>query len=376
MVGYAEIEKLRSLRGPQGGVLSLYLPIAVDAAGARGLAARAGELMAAAGSADRDGEGAAVSGAEQEQVLAILAAHARDWKGRTAAIFACDDTGLLEAFALPSLLPVRAVLSDRPHLRPLLAVLQRSPDYFVVVADRHGAWVLSVTADGMRTVTSPPPGGQGGPGLRGWHGPGSRHVRYRAAQRDRHTYQDVAAALERAMAGDRRPLVIGGDPGSVERVLRSLPSATRAAFAGSFAASPQGLDPARVRELAGPVIGAWAARRERRLTGDVLSEAPGTRAAAGLSPCLVAVNAGAASLLLIPDEDVVPGFACGRCGALSVTGDDCPDWGTATRRLPDLLEEMTWRVLGYGGEVIAVRELPVSAAARLRFPVTEEGAER
>jgi hypothetical protein len=59
--------------------------------------------------------------------------------------------------------------------------------------------------------------------------------------------------------------------------------------------------------------------------------------------------------------------ACGRCGALTVTGSDCPDWGTAARPVADLLEQMAAQVLDEGGQVIAVRALP-TVAARLRSP--------
>jgi peptide chain release factor subunit 1 len=100
----------------------------------------------------------------------------------------------------------------------------------------------------------------------------------------------------------------------------------------------------------------------------MLEGVPAGRAVSGLAACLPAVNAGAADVLLIPDEELVPGFVCGRCGALTITGDDCPDWGTAARPVPDLLEEMAARVLEDGGQVVVVRA-PLSVAARLRYPI-------
>lgn len=71
-------------------------------------------------------------------------------------------------------------------------------------------------------------------------------------------------------------------------------------------------------------------------------------------------------MLLIPEEGLVPGFVCGRCGALSVTGSECPDWGAAAQPVADLLEEMADQVLDDGGQVIVVRALP-TVAARLRY---------
>jgi hypothetical protein len=69
---------------------------------------------------------------------------------------------------------------------------------------------------------------------------------------------------------------------------------------------------------------------------------------------------------------MIPGFVCGRCGALSTGSDECPDWGTAAPAVPDLLEEMGQRTLDDNGPVTVIRDAPFSVAARLRFPVTGE----
>jgi hypothetical protein len=74
--------------------------------------------------------------------------------------------------------------------------------------------------------------------------------------------------------------------------------------------------------------------------------------------------------LLVAREGMIPGFVCGRWGALSVGSDECPDWGMAARAVPDLLEEMVQRTLDDDAQVTVVRDVPFSVAARLRFPVT------
>jgi hypothetical protein len=60
--------------------------------------------------------------------------------------------------------------------------------------------------------------------------------------------------------------------------------------------------------------------------------------------------------------------------ALSTGSDECPDWGTAARAVPDLLEEMVQRTLDEDGQVTVIRDAPFSIAAKLRFPVTERPA--
>ena len=116
------------------------------------------------------------------------------------------------------------------------------------------------------------------------------------------------------------------------------------------------------------------ARRERELAEEVVAGPPGRLAAVGLPACLAAVGRGAVDRLLVPDDGIIPGFACDRCGVLSAVRGECPGCGTATRPVPDLLEEMVQRALDDDGRVTVVRDAPFSVAAKLRFPVTVEGS--
>ena len=128
MISHAEVEKLLSALTAEPVVLSLYLQVPVDPAALRGLPARAGELLAAGGSADDPGA-SRVRAEDRQLVRRLLDMHARDWLGHTVAIFACGQLGLAEGIPLPCTLPERAVLATRPHVRPLLVALQRCPAY-------------------------------------------------------------------------------------------------------------------------------------------------------------------------------------------------------------------------------------------------------
>ena len=80
---------------------------------------------------------------------------------------------------------------------------------------------------------------------------------------------------------------------------------------------------------------------------------PGVGLVVGLPACLVAVSAGPVQTLVVPDDSLVPGYECGRCGTLSLDADTCcPDWGTAALPVPDVIEEMVSRVLEDGGDVL------------------------
>ena len=267
---------------------------------------------------------------------------------------------------LPCLLQERAVLATRPHVRPLLAALQRCPDYRVVIADRRHSWVLSVSGTQVETVARQSDEGPRSPGFGGWYGLESHRIQQRVIQLGRHHYRDTAAILQRAAdAGPNVPLVIGGHHDSIAGLLEALPPAVRKDFAGSFTADPHTLTAARIRELAGPVIEGWVARRERELSEEIF----GQLSAVGLHASLAAVNEGAVARLLVAHEGMIPGFVCGRCGALSTGSDECPDWGTAVRAVSDLLDEAVQRTLDDDGQVTVIRDAPFSIAAKLRFPV-------
>ena len=124
----------------------------------------------------------------------------------------------------------------------------------------------------------------------------------------------------------------------------------------------------------------WAAlercpeQRARPSAADeILSSPPGTSVAIGLPGLLAAVNACAVQTLIVPEDGLVPGYECGRCGALSTDADSCPDWGTAALPVPDVIEEMVTRALEDGAQIWVIRGTHSPVAARLYFPVAARG---
>ena len=238
MLTREEVEKLGAVHAITPAVLSLYVTVPSIPRDLSRLEVHARELIAAAEPVV--GCPGDLSEGDRNHVLEMLAARAREWPGRTAAIFAYADAGLSEAIPLPRVTPDRAVLGIRPHIRPLLAALQRCP------ADQPAV------ADG------------------------------------RHVLQSVT----------------------------------------------------------------------------------------GLRACLAAVNTGSAETLVVPRDGLVPGYECGRCGALSADTDGCPDWGTAPLQVPDVIEEMVSRVLEDGGEVLVTSDPSYPISARLHSPATREETAR
>jgi len=117
-----------------------------------------------------------------------------------------------------------------------------------------------------------------------------------------------------------------------------------------------------------PLLAALQRRPDSRALDEVLAAPPGASAAIGLPACLAAVNACAVQTLIVPEDGLVPGYECGRCGALSTDGDSCPDWGTAALPVPDVIEEMVTRALEDGAQIWVIRGARSPVAARLYSP--------
>jgi len=335
----ADVEKLAAMHVLQQAVLSLYLTVPPHPAELDSLLVRAGELMAATGT-----DSGRVRDEDEHWALQTLATRGRGWLGRTVAIFACTDAGLLEALPLPCPVPERAVLGTRPHIRPLLVALQRYPAYRVVVVDEQHAWLYSVAGDEPARAPGPVAGTEPDPGFR-----------------------DTAALLEQVVRrGEQEPLVIGGRGDDIRRLLASLPPVVRDGLAGTFTAETHALTPARIHDLAAPVIACWTERRAQCLADQILA-LPGRLTAIGLHACLSAVNADAVETLVVQEEGLVPGYECGRCGALSTCADSCPDWGAAPLPVTDVIEEMVTRTLEDGGQVSVIHGGPPRIVAKLYF---------
>jgi hypothetical protein len=362
VITYGEVDKLRSSRAPDQSVLSLYVYVPADEARVTELAVLASGLIT---TATERAPGMLRREDEQLALRAVLA-HAASWPGHTLGVLVSGELGLLEVIPLPGRLGERAVLAHRPHMRPVLAALQRCPDHRIVIIDHRHAWLLAVAGARIDVVAQVPADGEESAGFGGWYLEPS-HGLQRVTELAPHLYQDAAAILDRqSRHGGSQLLVIGGRLDSITHLLALLPRTVLADYAGGFAADPHGLTLARARELAAPVMSHWTERRERQLVQAILAARPGVPTAVGLDESLDAVNDGTAELLLIPDEPMVPGFECERCDVLRVSRDRCCDWGAASWPVPDLLEEMTWRTLHSGGQVVSARTLPCAAAARLR----------
>lgn len=350
-------------------MLSLYLSIPLDLAEHRALPARIRQLIKSAAVAPRGAP--KVRDSDVNAVTSLVAERSHDWLGHTVAIFASADIGMLEAMPLPGPAAEQSFVGDRPQVRPLIAALQRAPDYRVALVDVQRAWVFAIKNESIETVAE-----RTGPGVRktgfaGWYGLEAYRIQQRVLELSRQHFKDTIAMLERTAGAERGPLVIGGYDSEIRQFRALLPHAVADQIAGTINVDLQTVTPGRVRELANPVIGRWAERVQEHAVQDVLSQPPGIAAVTGFDECAAASRARAISGLVLPDGKPLPGFSCDQCGGLTAgySGCECEDPQDQCRAVPDVLEELASRTLAGGGEVTAVRVAPFTVGARLRFPV-------
>jgi hypothetical protein len=365
LIAPADVAALRAQRASAAPIVSLYLNVPVDIALHRGLTTKARELIKAAGTG-LPGQDAA-SETDVASIAEAVEANSRDWLGHTVAIFACAQIGLFKAVLMPGRSADRAVVATRPYIRPWLAALQRNPAYQVAVIDTERAWLLAVAGDDTDTLAQWIGPAVPKTGFAGWHGLEAYRMQQRIMELSMRHYRDTIGILSRATDEADQPLVLGGHEMQIHQFMSLLPHSVRERVAGSFNVDTQTATPARVRELAAPVIASWTESNEAQLVNDVLSEPPEVAVTTSLSDCVTALRARAVSQLVLPDDEVIPGCACDECGAIGIgpSGCDCAD--QACRPVPDVLDVLIEQALDGGGHVTAVREAPFTAAARLRF---------
>jgi peptide subunit release factor 1 (eRF1) len=370
------LAELLQMRCRHPDVLSVYLRLDPDPSVLRSVPARLDAVFGALAD-DRAGMGAARRKAVATDMDAVrrAAEGAREWLGRGVALFAASDIGLFDEVQLSHAPAELAVLDIRPYLRPLLAVRDQSRPYCAAVVDAEHSWIATSGPGGVREDTRLTTVGPRKADYGGWHGLTEYRVRNRAERIQQRHFRRTAGLLRQAMCErDVDLLIIGGHEHTLPRFLSELPADLRERLAGTFAIDPHTMTVARVRTLADGVVARFRDDRARRRVQQAIDEhAAGGLAVTGLETCLEAVGERAVEQLFVRVNDRVCGFACDRCGILSLAGDACESCGDAVRQVPDVIGDAITLVLSAGGEVDQVPEGTAldgpRAVARLRFPV-------
>ncbi len=280
-----------------------------------------------------------------------------DWGGRSVAVFSCAAEGFFRAY--PIAVPLRSRLRispDRPHVKPLLRLLDTYGHYGVALIDQQGARLFAFHLGELQaqedvhgeSVQRIKQGGSQAGGQRG--GEGSAAISKEAVERNMKTAAKAAARFFKQH--DVRRVLIGGTEENSAHFRNHLPKHWQSLVMGTF---PISMAAAYSEVLEKALeIGEHAERqRQARLVENIITGAlKGQNGALGLDDTLQALQEGRVQTLLIQEGLRTPGKRCPECNYLT-TGDleACPYCNHSFEAVPDVIEIASQRVLRAHGEV-------------------------
>lgn len=273
---------------------------------------------------------------------------------RGVAIFACEPLGLFEVIPMPVVYRSRLGVDRAPLVRELASVEDEFGRILTAVVDRTSARFFEVTAYGATELTSlradSTRGSKytGDDGAGGW---GEHTYNNRIREEKQRHYEHVARMLfnfDRAKPAHGIVLAgVGTDAGAVQPFLHSY-LADR--VIGTTKLNPKALDDHEVHEATLETRAAHERDTERRLVEE-LKEKVGSRwGVNGIKPVLTALARGQVRVLLVGNDEAVPGFRCADSGRLALSERDCRGEGDPVPVL-DVIDEAIEEALRQGVDI-------------------------
>lgn len=291
-------------------------------------------------------------------------------------VFACGEGDLFEVVLLPRKVRDQVIVDQTPYVRPMLAVLDEYHRCCVLVVDKESARVWELYQTEMREIGEVRGSVLRKPDYAGWAGLAEYTVRNKADDLAKRHYRETVSLLDKLFRAENYDLlVIGGRQDEVTVFLDFLPQQLRTKVAGVFNVDTGKVATfADIRESAERIVADYEREEEHRLVEEIFERAAtGGNAATGIDECLWGGTTAAIDTLLIQDGAEVPGVVCDESGWLGRSGQTCPLCGGPTRRVPDVLDELTEAVINEGGSVehvaVDTQLKDHVTAAALRFPL-------
>jgi peptide chain release factor subunit 1 len=254
---------------------------------------------------------------------------------RGVAVFSSARQGYFEPLLLP--VPVRdqVSLEPGPNVTQLLEVLeQRQPTLAVLIDRRRGRFIrieFGVAAESAELIDEPERAVDTDVEVGGW-----QHRREEATRR--HARRVAMQALEEVRV--RRPdyVVLGGPPDDVAALRAVLDQAVITRLVGTLSLSV-GASLGDIRAAALGIIGGVEQRREDELVGRLHERAPvGAHAALGLPAVMAALAGRRVETLVVARGFRARGARCPACGHVGVGACQCPECGTPSVEVDDIVE--------------------------------------
>jgi peptide chain release factor subunit 1 len=257
---------------------------------------------------------------------------------RGLAMFSCSRAGLWEQASLTQAVRDRVVVSARPHLLPLEALLEMAETFSVALVDRERARIFVASLGEIDEVSHLLDDVPGKHDQGGWaQARLQRHIEDHVQRHLKHTAGTLLRLYQRRRFGH---LVLAGPEETVSELERELHDYVRRTVLGRVSlamAAPADEVLAAVVDLEREL----EATREREAVDRLTSEMTGGtgRAMAGLDDTLIALEAGRVEVLVVSPGLDASGVRCSRCGHLASGGDRCAVCGGPVTQVPDLVEE-------------------------------------
>jgi len=284
--------------------------------------------------------------------------HEFDWSGRSVAVFSCVAEDFFRAYPIAVPLRNRVRLSNRPHVKPLVDLLDSYGGYGVALVDKQGVRLFYFHLGELREE-----GGLSGESVRhtkrgggsqaqGRRGGMAGLTDYAEEVTDRNLKEAAGFSARFFAENNVRRVLIGGTEDVVSPFLSQLPKAWQSLVVGTFPMSMNASHKA-VWARAMQVGQEAEKRREHKLVeATVTNAAKGRGGVVRLEATLHAVHEGRVQTLLLLAGLRAPGYRCTGCGYVTANQQDkCSFCGEAFEQIPDVVEHVVRRVLRAGGEV-------------------------
>jgi rubrerythrin len=366
MITDRELQELLAFSSPEK-VLSVYLNTDPAEGNAEALKLRLRSMLEEV-----------VSLTEDKAAVLEYFEHAREWKGRSVAIFSCQARDYFRAYPLAVPLRSRVRVGDHPFVKPLADLLDAFGGYGVALVDKQGARLFLfhlgelIEQEGVLGEEVRHTKRGGASSVRGQRGGAAGQTHYSEEVVARNIKEAVDFAVHFFEENRVRRVLIGGTNGNVAQFRNHLPKAWQSLVVGTFA---MGMAAKHTEVLARAMeIGQQAEhRREARLVETVITNAAkGTGGVVRLDETLSAVHDGRVQTLIVKEGSRAPGYQCSGCGYLTTQEmATCPYCGKGFDKIEDAVEMAVRKVMQTGGDVEIVRDNPalekVGIGALLRY---------
>lgn len=281
-----------------------------------------------------------------------------DWTGRSVAVFSCEADNFFRAYSLAIPIRNQVIVSDRPYVKPLAALLDYYGGYGVILVDKQGAWLFSFHLGELKeqegilgeSIRHTKRGGSSAkPGVRGGV---AGQTRYEDELAVRNIRDVVGFASHFFTENNVRRVLLGGTEENIALLRSQLPKHWQSLIVGTFPMSMT-VSHREVLNKAIQIGNKSEFRKEEQVLRKLVTGAAKQRGGVlNLDDTLGAVHDGRVQALVIRDGYRASGYRCKGCGYITAQAlTTCQYCGSQFEQITDAVEMAVHQVMKSGGDV-------------------------